>query len=88
MRRKRQAATPWYVYLVRCGNGALYAGISTNVDKRVKAHNAGVGAKYTRAFGPVYLVYKRKMPSATAARKQEALIKSWPKSRKERLVVS
>ena len=76
----------WSVYLVRCRNGSLYAGITTDVAARVKAHNDGTGAKYTRAFGPVKLAYSKVMRSATAARKREADIKRWAKAKKEELV--
>jgi putative endonuclease len=72
--------------MVRCKNGSLYTGITNDVESRVSAHNAGKGAKYTRAFGPVVLVYKKKMKSSTAAKKREAVIKKMPKGEKERLV--
>lgn len=77
----------WFVYIVRCRNGSLYTGITTDVHSRVSAHNAGKGAKYTRAFGPVVLVYKKKMKSSTAAKVREAEIKRLTKAEKERLVL-
>lgn len=76
----------WFVYMVRCANASLYTGITTDVEARVKSHNAGTGAKYTRAFGPVQLVYAKAMPSASAAHKREAEIKGWKKSDKEKLI--
>ena len=76
----------WFVYILRCKNGSLYTGITNNLEMRVAKHQAGTGAKYTRAFGPVKLVYKQAMKSATAARKREAEIKSWSKAEKEILV--
>ena len=76
----------WFVYIVRCKNNSLYTGITNDVDARLKAHNAGTSAKYTRAFGPVTLVYKQKMRSATLARKREAAIKGLSKKEKERIV--
>ena len=69
--------------MLRCKNGSLYTGITTNLVARVATHNSGKGAKYTRAFRPVKLVYAKAMISATAARKREAEIKSWDKPRKE-----
>ena len=77
----------WFLYLVRCKNGSLYTGITTDVNARVDAHNAGKGAKYTRAFGPVTLVYAKKMKSSMEARKKEAAIKKMSKSEKERVVL-
>ena len=76
----------WFIYLVRCKNGSLYTGITTDVDARVLVHNAGKGAKYTRAFGPVVLVYSKKMKSSTAAKKREAEVKKLSKLQKEQLV--
>lgn len=78
--------TVWYVYIVRCKNDSLYTGITTDVAARVTAHNAGKGAKYTRAFGPVELVYSKKMKSGTAARKFEAAVKSLTRQQKEKLL--
>ncbi len=78
----------WSVYIVRCKNGSLYTGITNNVEARITAHNTGKGAKYTRAFGPVVLVYKKKMKSATLARQKEAEIKRLTKSEKESLLYS
>lgn len=76
----------WFIYIVRCKNGSLYTGITTDVQARVRSHNKGTGAKYTRAFGPVVLVYSKLMKSATAARKREAEIKKLNKGEKERLI--
>ena len=76
----------WYVYIVRCADGSLYAGISNDVAKRVARHNAGKGAAYTRSHRPVALVWKARAASESAARKREARIKSWTKIRKERFV--
>jgi putative endonuclease len=76
----------WFVYILRCKNNSLYTGITNNLDSRVAKHQAGKGAKYTRAFGPVQLVYAKVMKSPTAARKREAEIKSWDKIKKEHLV--
>jgi putative endonuclease len=76
----------WFVYILRCKNGSLYTGITNNLESRVAKHSAGKGAKYTRAFGPVRLVYSKAMRTPTAARKREAEIKSWTKLAKEELV--
>jgi len=76
----------WSVYIVRCRNKSLYTGITTDVASRVAAHNAGTGAKYTRAFGPVKLVYTQIMRSAAIARKREREIKTWSKTKKEKLI--
>lgn len=46
----------WYIYIVRCSDDTLYTGITTNVERRIKQHNEGKGAKYTMGRGPVALV--------------------------------
>ena len=47
----------WKLYMLRCCDGSLYTGITTDLEKRIGAHNAGKGAKYTRGRGPLELVY-------------------------------
>mgnify|MGYP001589659135 FL=1 len=77
---------PWSLYILRCADGTLYTGITTDVEKRVKAHNAGKGAKYTRGRGPVTLVFVEEEESESAARVREAEIKRMTREEKERLV--
>ncbi len=76
----------WSIYIVRCANRSLYTGIATDITARLKSHNAGTGAKYTRSFGPVTLVYSEPMDSESSARKREAEIKRMNKKDKEKLV--
>jgi predicted GIY-YIG superfamily endonuclease len=76
----------WSVYIVRCGDGSLYTGISTDVQARVKAHNAGKGAAYTRSHLPVELVWTRRMASESAARKREAAIKAMKRKGKDEMI--
>ncbi|MCI0479915.1 GIY-YIG nuclease family protein [Candidatus Uhrbacteria bacterium] len=77
--------TRWHVYLVRCTDGSLYTGISTDVEARVAAHNAGTGAKYTRSRTPVELVWTERKASESSARKREAAIKKMTRSEKIKL---
>ncbi len=72
----------WYVYMLRCGDGSLYTGISNDVAARVAKHNAGKGAAYTRSHLPVKLVWKERVKSESAAKKREAEIKRLPRSKK------
>ena len=65
----------WFVYMLRCGDGSLYTGISTDVEARLKTHNAGKGAAYTRSHLPVKLVWKEKAKNESVAKKREAFIK-------------
>jgi putative endonuclease len=76
---------PWWVYIVQCSdeNKSLYTGISNDVEKRIAAHNAGTGAKYTRGRTPVVLLKTFKCPDKSAALKLEIKIKKL--SREEKL---
>lgn len=65
----------WVVYLARCGDGSLYTGITNDLAARLKAHNAGKGAAYTRSRLPVALVYSETADTRSAALKREAAIK-------------
>lgn len=76
----------WFVYLLRCRDSSLYCGITNDVKARLKKHNDGTGAKYTRGRGPVELVWKKKMKTPTDARKKEAEIKKLKRVEKEQLI--
>ncbi len=76
----------WHVYILRCRDGSLYTGISTDVEARLKTHNAGKGAAYTRSRKPVTLVWSEAAKTESRARKREAEIKSWTKTQKEALL--
>jgi putative endonuclease len=71
-----------YVYLLRCADGSLYTGWTVDLDRRLAAHAAGRGARYTRSRLPVALAFSREMPDATAARREEARIKALPRAAK------
>ncbi len=71
-----ETGRPWYVYMVRCSDGTLYTGISTDVGRRISEHNHETnGARYTRPRRPVRLVYQEEVPSRSAALKREMQIK-------------
>ena len=76
----------WYLYILRCGDGTLYTGITTDVDKRLEAHRTGKGAKYTRGRGPLELVYREELPDHSAALKREHEIKAMSRTEKEKLM--
>ena len=77
----------WHVYMVRCGDGTLYTGITNDLEKRIKAHNSGKdGARYTRARRPVKLVYSEGVESKSAAAKLEYRIKTLTRSKKVELI--
>ena len=76
----------WHVYILRCSDGSLYTGISTNVTARVQRHNAGMGAAYTRSHLPVTLAWNERVESESDARKREAQIKRWTRIKKQNLI--
>ena len=76
----------WYVYLLRCGDGTLYTGITDDVERRLAAHRAGKGAKYTRGLGPLELVYTEEQPDRPAALRRELAVKKLSRAEKERLI--
>ncbi len=75
-----------WVYLLRCADGSLYAGWTNNLEKRVKTHNEGAGAKYTRGRRPVKLVYARGFNTKSEAMAEEVRLKKLQKSQKEALI--
>ena len=77
---------PWYVYILRCGDGTLYTGITDDIPRRLAAHRAGKGAKYTRGRGPLELVYQERVPDKSAALRREAAIKRLRRGEKERRI--
>jgi putative endonuclease len=76
----------WYVYVVRCADRTLYTGVTTDTGKRMADHNAGRGARYTRARRPVELVYVEEAPDRGAAQRRESEIKRMPAAAKQRLI--
>ena len=64
-----------YMYVLECGDGSLYTGYTTDVQARLKKHQTGKGAKYTRARLPVTLLYQEEHPNKPAAMSAEALFK-------------
>jgi putative endonuclease len=77
----------WFVYILRCSDGSLYTGITTDVKRRVEEHNEGKkGSKCSRSRLPVKLVYEEKVPDRSRALKREIEIKRLSKKDKEDLV--
>ena len=76
----------WYLYLIRCGDGSIYTGVSTDVPRRLAEHRAGKGARYLRGRGPLTLARKVRVGDKSVAWRIEALVKKFPKSKKEDLI--
>ncbi|MFB6150222.1 MAG: GIY-YIG nuclease family protein [Haloarculaceae archaeon] len=75
-----------FVYVLRCGDGTFYTGYTTDVERRVREHAAGDGAKYTRGRAPLELVHVEAFDSRSAAQSREYEVKQYPRARKERTV--
>ena len=76
----------WFLYILRCGDGSLYTGITTDVEARLAQHRAGKGAKYTRGRGPLEVVYTEECEDHSAALKRELAVKALPREEKERMI--
>ena len=76
----------WYVYILRCADGTLYTGTTDDVERRLAAHRAGKGAKYTRGRGPLELVHTEELPDKSAALKREYAVKQLRREEKEKLI--
>lgn len=72
----------WYIYLLKCSDNSIYTGISNNLDKRIKDHNAGRGAKYTKGRLPVTLIKSFEVLGKSKALKIEYHIKSLKQDKK------
>ena len=75
-----------YTYIVECSDGTLYTGWTNDIEKRLKAHNEGKGAKYTRGRGPLELVYLEVHDTKSEAMSREARIKRLTKREKLNLL--
>ena len=75
-----------YTYILRCADGTYYCGWTNNLDRRLKAHNEGKGAKYTRSRRPVALVYYEAFSTKEEAMRREYEIKQLPRKKKEELI--
>ncbi|MDE7121483.1 MAG: GIY-YIG nuclease family protein [Oscillospiraceae bacterium] len=76
----------FYVYILECVDGSLYTGYTTDLQKRIRTHNAGKGAKYTRSRLPVKLVYSEIFQDKSSALRREYAIKQFTRAQKLYLI--
>lgn len=76
----------YYVYILKCADGSLYTGITTDVGRRFEEHKAGTGGHYTRSRVVAKVVYTEKLPDRSSASKREAEIKRLPRAKKLLLI--
>lgn len=77
-----------YTYIVKCKDGSYYTGWTNNLEKRLKDHNRGKGAKYTKPRLPVELVYYERFDTKEEAMSREYAIKNMSRPEKERVIIS
>jgi len=82
----RDMTVSHYVYIVECSDGTLYTGYTTDVERRIREHNSGKGAKYTRGRTPVGLVHTEQYETRSEAMSRESEIKSMSREKKESLL--
>ena len=77
----------WFVYILNCADGTLYTGITNDLDRRIKAHNAGTASKYTRVRRPVSIVYSEEVETKGDALRRELQIKRLTRSEKMAIIM-
>jgi UV DNA damage endonuclease len=85
MKRKKSAET-WFVYILRCADGSYYTGITKDLIRRCRQHNAGTASRYTRSRLPIKLVYQEPHCSQSEALKREAAIKALTRRQKVAMI--
>jgi len=80
--------TETFVYIVVCSDGSFYTGWTTDPDRRLREHNAGRGARYTRTRRPLRLAYLEPQPDRSAAMRRERRIKTYTRDQKMALIHS
>ena len=86
MRNNKINSADYVVYILRCGDGSLYTGITTDLERRVAVHNSGKGGKYTRSRLPVSLVYHEEFETKEEAMSREWAIKHLTREQKLKLI--
>jgi putative endonuclease len=82
----QDAPESWFCYMLRCSDGSLYVGITSDLEARVEKHNQGFGPEYTRKRRPVVLIWSQEFESSAAARRREVELKGWSRKKKLALV--
>ena len=74
------------MYILQCCDGTFYTGITTDLERRLKMHQAGKASRYTRTRRPVEMLYQEKCGDRTTALVRECEVKEWPRAKKEKLI--
>jgi putative endonuclease len=76
----------WFLYILECGDGTLYTGVTTDITRRVREHQEGKGARYTRTHAPVLLVHEEPCGTRSQALSRECAVKALPRPKKRELI--
>jgi len=82
----REDDSPWSLYILRCGDGSFYTGVTTDIERRFSEHEKGRASRYTRTHRPVVLVYREECGTRSQALTRECAVKSLGRQAKEDLV--
>ena len=85
-RRKKNSADKWSLYILKCSDESFYTGITNDLERRLKMHQAGKASKYTRTRGPVEMLYSETCGDRSSALIRECEVKEWPRTKKEALI--
>ena len=85
-RTTKSSDDDWCVYILRCADGSFYTGITNDLPRRFKQHNAGTASRYTRSRLPVELVYQEAQANRSLASKREVAIKALSRHKKQLLI--
>jgi putative endonuclease len=86
MAEAEESSKAWFCYMARCADGALYVGIARDVAERIREHNWGVGAAFTKKRRPVELVWFEECADMLNARRRERELKGWRREKKLKLI--
>jgi len=81
-----QSSESWFCYLLRCGDGSFYVGITNDVAERLEKHNRGHGPEFTKRRRPVEMVWSEQLSDRNSARKREVELKGWSRQKKLKLI--
>ena len=84
--RSKKASGKWFLYILKCLDGTFYTGITNDLERRLKMHQAGKASKYTRTRRPVEMLYSEKCGDRSSALIRECEVKDWPRVKKEKLI--
>lgn len=86
--QQKKSAKDWFLYIIECGNGHLYTGITTDVLRRLSEHQSSgpLAAKYLKGKGPLTLVYQESLSCRSSATKREIAVKKLPRHKKLALI--